>query len=297
VTTRELNIGGVKIGGNNPLVLIAGPCVIEGRDECMLAARLVKQVAVAAGIPLIFKASFDKANRTSDTSFRGNGMAEGLATLAAIKRELHLPVLTDVHDPAQCDAVAAVADVLQIPALLCRQTDLVQAAAKTGRVVNVKKGQFLAPGDMRNVVEKIRAADSEEIMVTERGTSFGYHYLVNDMRSLPAMRLLGYPVVFDATHSVQVPGGLGSKSGGERQFVAPLARAAVATGVDGIFLEVHPEPDKALSDGPNMLRILEDLPPLLKLLMQIDAIVKPQVTQEQIEESKRQAAKTLLNVK
>jgi 2-dehydro-3-deoxyphosphooctonate aldolase (KDO 8-P synthase) len=286
VQTREVNVAGVKIGGGNPLVLIAGPCVIEGADACMDTARLVKLAAAQAGIALIFKSSFDKANRTSGSSYRGPGLKDGLAVLAAIKKELNLPILTDVHEVSHCDAVAEVADVLQIPALLCRQTDLIQAAGKTGRAVNVKKGQFLAPGDMRNVVEKILATDNSEILLTERGTSFGYHYLVSDMRSLPSMRMLGYPIVFDATHSVQTPGGLGSKSGGERQFVAPLARAAVATGVDAIFLEVHPDPDKALSDGPNMLRI-EDLPALVKLLMMIDKEVKAAIEQEQIVEQKR----------
>ena len=286
VQTREVNIAGVKVGGGNPLALIAGPCAIEGAEACMDQARLVKNAAKQAGIALIFKASFDKANRTSGSSFRGPGMKEGLQILAAIKKELGLPILTDVHSPEQCDAVAEVADVLQIPALLCRQTDLIHAAGKTGKAVNVKKGQFLAPSDMRNVVEKLLATDNSDILLTERGTCFGYHYLISDMRALPSMRLLGYPVVFDATHSVQTPGGLGTKSGGERQFVAPLARAAVATGIDCIFLEVHPDPEKALSDGPNMLRV-EDLPALVTLLLNIDKEVKAAIEQENIVELRR----------
>ncbi|HYF48343.1 MAG TPA: 3-deoxy-8-phosphooctulonate synthase, partial [Planctomycetota bacterium] len=211
--TREIDVAGVKIGGGNPLFLIAGPCVIEGADVCMEHARLVKEAAESVGMPLIFKASFDKANRTSVTSFRGQGLSEGLSVLGAIKKELKLPILTDVHEPSQCDIVAEVADVLQIPAFLCRQTDLLVAAAKTGKVINVKKGQFLAPGDMRNVVEKLKSTDTDDIMLTERGTCFGYNYLINDMRALPSMRMLGYPVVYDATHSVQMPGGMGSKSG------------------------------------------------------------------------------------
>ncbi|HLX60019.1 MAG TPA: 3-deoxy-8-phosphooctulonate synthase [Planctomycetota bacterium] len=284
--TREVNVAGVKIGGGNPLALIAGPCAIEAEEACLDQARLVKDAATLAGIGVIFKASFDKANRTSGSSYRGPGMKEGLQILARIKREFHLPILTDVHEPAQCDIVAEVADVLQIPALLCRQTDLIQAAGKTGKAVNVKKGQFMAPGDMRNVVEKIRATDNEDILLTERGTSFGYHYLISDMRALPSMRMLGYPVVFDATHSVQTPGAMGNKSGGERQFVAPLARAAVAAGIDCIFIEVHPDPEKALSDGPTMLRV-EDLPALASLLLRIDKDVKAAIEQENIVEAKR----------
>ena len=291
--TREINVAGVKIGGGNPLVLIAGPCVIESAEACMDQARLVKAAAAEAGIALIFKASFDKANRTSGSSFRGPGMKEGLQILAAIKKELGLPILTDVHEIAQCDPVAEVADVLQIPALLCRQTDLILAAGKTGRAVNFKKGQFLAPVDMRNVVEKFISTDNHDIMLTERGTSFGYHELVNDMRSLPAMRALGYPVIFDATHSVQKPGGMGSKSGGERQFVPPLARAAVAAGIDGIFMEVHPDPDKALSDGPTNLH-LSDLPALAKLLLLIDKQVKAAIELEHIVEQRR-SGKTFLS--
>ncbi|MFH0939249.1 MAG: 3-deoxy-8-phosphooctulonate synthase [Planctomycetota bacterium] len=277
--TREIDVGGVKIGGGHPLVLIAGPCIIESTQSCLDAARMVKDVARSLNLPFIFKASFDKANRTSVNSFRGPGLKDGLQALSAIKKEVQVPVLTDVHDVAQCEAAAVVVDMLQIPAFLCRQTDLLVAAGKTGLPINVKKGQFLAPGDMRNVVEKIKSTNNENIVLTERGSCFGYHYLINDFRALPAMRLLGYPVVFDATHSVQTPGGMGARSGGERQYVPMLARAAVAAGLDGIFMEVHPNPDQALSDGPNMLRI-QDLPPLLRLLQKIDETVRATVEAE-----------------
>ena len=280
--TREIEVGGVKIGGGNPLVLIAGPCVIEDECLCLEAARQVKIAAQSVGMPLIFKSSFDKANRTSVKSFRGPGLERGLEILALIKKDLHVPILTDVHEIAQCEPVAKVADILQIPAFLCRQTDLLVAAGKTGRVINVKKGQFLSPGDMRNVVEKIKSTDNEEIILTERGTCFGYQYLINDMRALPAMRKFGYPVVFDATHSVQTPGGLGSRSGGERQYIPALVRAAVAVGVDGLFMEVHPNPENAPSDGPNMIRI-QELPPLLRLLQAIDEAVKKAVEAETFE--------------
>jgi 2-dehydro-3-deoxyphosphooctonate aldolase (KDO 8-P synthase) len=296
VRTREVTVGGVKIGGGNPLALIAGPCVIEGSAACLATARLVKQAADSVDMPLVFKASFDKANRTSINSFRGEGIDEGLAVLALIKKELNVPILTDVHDPAQCEKVAEVADILQIPAFLCRQTDLLIAAGRTGRAVNVKKGQFLAPGDMRNVVDKIKSTDNEDILLTERGTSFGYHCLVNDMRALPGMRMLGYPVVFDATHSVQMPGGMGTRSGGDRQYVPALARAAVAVGVDAVFIETHPDPDKALSDGPNMLRI-DELPQLLQLLQIIDREVRAAVAAEHFESRVDRAVtgKTLVN--
>jgi len=282
VRTHEIDVAGVKIGGGNPFVLIAGPCVIEDRKQCVDIARMVKAAADSAGVPLIFKASFDKANRTSAESFRGIGMKAGLQALADVKREVKVPVLTDVHETAQCEPVAEVVDVLQIPAFLCRQTDLLIAAGRTGRAVNVKKGQFLAPGDMRNVVEKIKSTDNEEIILTERGTFFGYNYLVNDMRALPAMRMLGFPVVFDATHSVSTPGGMGARSGGERQYTPTLARAAIAAGIDGLFMEVHPEPEKALSDGPNMLH-LQDLAPLLRILKRIDAEVRTMVEGEQFD--------------
>ena len=280
--TREIKVGSVNFGGNNGLVLIAGPCVIESQEACYEAAIGIKEAAARANIPFIFKSSFDKANRSSSQSFRGPGLKVGLEILAKIKKELKVPILTDVHEPDQCEAAAAVVDIIQIPAFLCRQTDLLIAAGKTGCVVNVKKGQFLAPNDMRNVIEKIRSTDNDEIMLTERGTSFGYHCLVNDMRGLPAMRRLGYPVIFDATHSVQIPGGQGTKSGGERQYVPALARAAVATGVDGVFLEAHPNPDKALSDGPNMVTI-DSLPELLILLQTLDKAVRPTIQKENVE--------------
>jgi len=271
--TRSIKIGALMIGGDGPLFLIAGPCVIESPEACLEHARLVKEAAAAAQMPLIFKASFDKANRSSSGSFRGVGLKTGLQVFKTIKQEFDLPILTDIHEPAQAEAAAEVVDILQIPAMLCRQTDLLVAAGKTGKPVNIKKGQFMAPGDMRNAIEKIKATANEDILLTERGTTFGYHNLINDMRTLPTMRLLGYPVVFDATHSVQLPGGGGTHSSGERQFVAPLARAAVGAGVDGLFLEVHPDPDHALSDGPNMLRV-QELTPLLILLKRLDAEVK-----------------------
>jgi len=263
----------VKFGGGQ-LVMIAGPCVIEGEDFTLRHARKVAEVAQKHGVAAVFKSSFDKANRTSGKSFRGPGLAEGLRILARVKQEVGLPVLTDVHQPEQCAPAAEVVDVLQIPAFLCRQTDLLIAAGQTGRSVNVKKGQFLAPRDMGNVVEKIRSAGSEDILLTERGTSFGYNNLVVDFRGLPIMRAFGYPVIFDATHSVQLPGGQGDRSGGERQYVQALARAAVAVGVDALFMEIHEDPDRTLadgrplSDGPNMLR-LDDLP---RLLVEIAAI-------------------------
>ena len=293
--TRAIDVGQVKLGGGNPLVLIAGPCVIEGEKECMATARLVKEAADSAGVPLIFKASFDKANRSSAHSFRGIGFKPGLAVLAAIRKELNVPILTDIHEPPQCEVAAEFVDVLQIPAFLCRQTDLLVAAGKTGRVVNIKKGQFLAPGDMRNAIEKVRATDNEDIVLTERGTSFGYNYLVNDMRALPAMRMLGCPVIFDATHSVQIPGGMGSRSGGERQYVPTLSRSAVAAGVDGVFMEVHPDPDSALSDGPNMLNV-KDLAAVLKVLKQIDAVVRQTVEAEEFERAAPASGATLVNV-
>jgi 2-dehydro-3-deoxyphosphooctonate aldolase (KDO 8-P synthase) len=270
---KEIHIGNVKIGGNRPLVLIAGPCVIESESLTLHAAERLMTICNGIAMPLIFKASYDKANRTSATSFRGPGMHEGLRILAKVKESLGVPVLTDVHSIEEIGPVAEVADVLQIPAFLCRQTDLIDAAARSGRVINIKKGQFLAPWDMRNVVDKALSSGNSQIILTERGASFGYNNLVSDMRSLPIMRSTGYPVVYDATHSVQLPGGLGGASGGQREFVEYLSRAAVATGVDGIFLEVHEDPENALCDGPNSIR-LSDLPPLLKKLKAIDAIIK-----------------------
>lgn len=255
------------------MVLIAGPCVIESEALTLRCAERLMTICNGLGMPLVFKASYDKANRTSVTSFRGPGLREGLRILAKVKDSLGLPVLTDVHSVEEVTPVSEVADVLQIPAFLCRQTDLIEAAARSERVVNIKKGQFLAPWDMENVVGKALSAGNSRIILTERGASFGYNNLVSDMRSLPIMRGIGYPVVFDATHSVQLPGGLGGSSGGQREFVEYLSRAAVATGIDGIFLEVHEEPEKALCDGPNSIR-LDDLPQLLKKLKAIDAIVK-----------------------
>jgi len=239
--------------GQGKLAVFAGPCVAESRDLCLQVAERLAEVCSRLGVQYVFKASFDKANRSSGTSFRGPGMKAGLAMLAAVKERFGLPVVTDVHESAQAAEVAEVADFLQIPAFLCRQTDLLTACAATGRPVNVKKGQFLAPEDMAGVIGKLRAAGCAGIMLTERGTTFGYHNLVVDMRSLAAMRSLGVPVMFDATHSVQLPGGLGNASGGQRQYVPYLARAAAAVGIDALFLEVHPDPDHALSDGPNSL--------------------------------------------
>ncbi len=252
-----IKVGPIQMGSGQPLFLIAGPCVVEGADACFELARSLKAVASQADVPFIFKASFDKANRSSVNSFRGIGFKEGLTVLRKIRDELEVPVLTDIHEPAQAELVAEFVDILQIPALLCRQTDLLIAAGKTGKVVNIKKGQFVAPGDMGHACQKVASTGNSNILLTERGTSFGYRYLVNDFRGIPTMQECGYPVVFDATHSVQMPGGLGDKSGGERQFVAVLARAAVAAGADGVFFEAHADPDKALSDGPNMLPVAE----------------------------------------
>ncbi len=271
--TREIVIGGVKIGGNRPLVLIAGPCVIESEEATLRHAERLMAICNGLSIPLVFKASYDKANRTSIGSFRGPGMKEGLRILAKVKQSLGLPVLSDIHSIEQVAPAAEVLDVLQIPAFLCRQTDLLVAAAKSGRVINVKKGQFLAPWDMKNVAGKLAASGNENITLTERGVSFGYNNLVVDMRSFPIMRSTGYPVVFDATHSVQLPGGQGESSGGQREFVEYLSRAAVATGIDGIFMEVHEDPDQALCDGPNSIP-LSELPTLLKTLKAVDAAVR-----------------------
>jgi len=271
--TKKVKIGGFEIGGGKPLVVIAGPCVIESRDSALRHAALIKQAADSAGMPLIYKSSYDKANRTSLSSFRGPGIEEGLRILAEVKREIGVPVLTDVHEKEQVDSVKQVADVLQIPTFLCRQTDFVVAVAKSGNVVNIKKGQFLAPWDVRNIVEKIVASGNQQILVTERGVSFGYNNLVSDMRSLVVLRDFGYPVVFDGTHSLQLPGGLGHASGGERRYIPALARAAVAVGIDALFMEVHEDPDRALSDGPNSLP-LKDLEGVLKQVKEIDELLK-----------------------
>lgn len=264
----EVDIGPFSVGGDRPHFMIAGPCVIESEGLVLETASAIAEIAKDLGIPYIFKASYDKANRTSISSFRGLGIAAGLKILKKVKDELGVPILTDIHEVQDVLQVAELVDVLQIPAFLCRQTDLLCAAAKSGRVVNVKKGQFLSPWDMANVVNKLQEAGTRKIFLTERGASFGYQNLVVDMRSLPVMRNLGYPVVFDATHSVQLPGGGGTCSSGQREFVAPLARAAAAVGCDGFFMEVHPRPEEALSDGPNMVRLSE----LRGLLQQLQAI-------------------------
>jgi 2-dehydro-3-deoxyphosphooctonate aldolase (KDO 8-P synthase) len=272
-TARTVTVGTVTFGAALPLALIAGPCVIESRDSVLRHAERLRDVARRAQVPYVFKASFDKANRTSGTSFRGPGMDEGLALLAEVRREIGVPVLTDVHDATQVAAVAAVVDVLQTPAFLCRQSDFIAAVAASGKPVNIKKGQFLAPDEMEHVVAKAAATGNHQILVTERGATFGYHNLVTDVRGLAVMARFGYPVVFDATHSAQLPGGAGGASGGQREFVPVLARAAVATGVAGVFMEVHEDPDRALSDGPNSLR-LADLPALLATLVALDRVVK-----------------------
>jgi 2-dehydro-3-deoxyphosphooctonate aldolase (KDO 8-P synthase) len=268
-----VQLGEIFIGGGRPLVLIAGPCVIESEQHSTdLAGRLV-DIARRARVPYIFKASFDKANRTSLSSFRGPGLDEGLRVLASIKSRYHVPILTDIHEPAQAQAAADVVDVLQIPAFLSRQTDLIVAAARTGRVVNIKKGQFLAPDDVKHAIAKVTDSGNARVIVTERGASFGYHNLVVDMRSFPMVRALGVPVVFDVTHSLQLPGGGNGVTAGQAEFIEPLASAGVAAGVDGVFLEVHEEPSRAKSDAQNALK-LDLLEPLLQRLMAIDAIVK-----------------------
>jgi len=270
---HHVSIGNRAVGNDLPLALIAGPCAIESRAHALATATELAAITEARGMVLIYKSSFDKANRTSGASFRGIGMAEGLAVLAAVRETVGCPVLTDVHEPAQCAAVAEVVDVLQIPAFLCRQTDLIVAAAATGRVLNIKKGQFLAPWDMAQVAAKAAAAGNHDILLCERGVSFGYNTLVSDMRALPVLAATGYPVVFDATHSVQQPGGRGDRSGGQREFVPVLARAAVAVGVAAVFMETHEDPDRAPSDGPNMVP-LSEMPALLDRLLAIDRVVK-----------------------
>ncbi len=268
-----VTVGDVTFGNLLPLSLIAGPCQMESRDHAMMMAGELKSIANRLGIGLVYKTSFDKANRTSLSGKRGMGLEKSLAVFEEIKAKFGLPVLTDVHDVAQCAELASVVDVLQIPAFLCRQTDLLIAAAKTGRVVNVKKGQFLAPWDMKNVLAKITENGNPNVLLTERGASFGYNTLVSDMRSLPIMAETGAPVIFDATHSVQQPGGQGASTGGDRRMVAVLARAAVAVGVAGVFIETHEDPENAPSDGPNMVP-LKDLEDLLKTLMKLDQIAK-----------------------
>ena len=262
-----------EAGNREPLFLIAGPCVVESEQLALDTAGVLKELTSSLGIPFIYKSSYDKANRSSHESFRGMGLERGLAVLEKVKKSVGVPVLTDVHEDSPLEEVAAVADILQTPAFLCRQTNFIQNVSRQGRPVNIKKGQFLAPWDMAQVVEKARAAGNEQIMVCERGASFGYNYLVSDMRALVVMRDTGCPVVFDATHSVQLPGGLGSRSGGEREFVPALARAAVAVGVAGLFIETHPDPDRAMSDGPNSWP-LDRMRALLEELKELDSVVK-----------------------
>ena len=268
-----VTVGTAKFGNTLPLAVIAGPCALESRAHALEMAAALKETIGKLGLGFVYKTSFDKANRTSAASARGLGLDKALAIFADLRDQLGVPVLTDVHEPDQCAAVAEVVDVLQIPAFLCRQTDLLIAAAKTGRAINVKKGQFLAPWDMANVVAKITGAGNPNVLVTERGASFGYNTVVSDMRALPILAKIGAPVIFDATHSVQQPGGQGTSSGGERAFVPVLARAATAVGIAGVFVETHQDPDHAPSDGPNMIA-LKELPPLLERLMQFDAIAK-----------------------
>lgn len=270
---NPVQFGSVRCGGQLPLVLIAGPCVIESEAQCLKIAEYLKNLAEELNLPLVFKASYDKANRTSVTSFRGPGLEEGLRILQRVKQDYGLPVISDVHDVSQVSAAAEVLDILQIPAFLCRQTDLLVAAGKTGKAINLKKGQFLAPGDIQHGVGKIISTDNQRILLTERGTTFGYNNLVVDMRSLVILRESGFPVVFDATHAVQLPGGAGGVSGGQRQYVSALSRAAVAVGIDALFWEVHENPEQALCDGANSLA-LAALKPVLQQLMALDHLVK-----------------------
>ena len=270
---RVVPVGGIAIGNHLPFVLIAGPCQIESHEHALEVAAALRELSDATGVPVIYKSSFDKANRTSAGAARGIGMAQGLAILADVRERTGLPVLTDVHAPEQCAPAAEAVDVLQIPAFLCRQTDLLLAAGATGRAINVKKGQFLAPWDMVNVAAKIASTGNHNILLCERGTSFGYNTLVSDFRALPIMARTGYPVVFDATHSVQQPGGQGTSSGGQREFAPVLARAALAVGVAAVFIETHPDPDRAPSDGPNMIP-LRQMPALVTRLKAFDALAK-----------------------
>jgi 2-dehydro-3-deoxyphosphooctonate aldolase (KDO 8-P synthase) len=271
--TAEIAAGSVRLGGGNELFLIAGPCVIESEIHARMMAEKVSRIAADAGVPYIFKASYDKANRSSVTSFRGPGLTEGLRILGKIKSDLKLPILTDIHEPSHAAQAAEVADILQIPAFLARQTDLLVAAGKTGRITNIKKPQFVSPADMKNAIEKVVSTGNTKIILTERGSSFGYQNLVVDFRGIPQMTKFGYPVVFDATHSVQLPGGQGHASGGQPEFIEPLARAAVAAGVDGLFLETHDNPAAALSDGANALP-LSQLAGLLARMKQLSALVR-----------------------
>ena len=273
--TREITIGNRKFGGNNPLFIIAGPCVIESEDVVFYTAEKLKEICRQVELPLVFKSSYDKANRTSLSSFRGPGIERGLQVLSDVRSRFSIPVISDVHTMEEIKPASQVLDALQIPAFLSRQTDLILAASRTGKPVNIKKGQFLAPWDIKNIIDKFTSTGNQDIFITERGTSFGYNNLVVDFRGLSIMRSFGYPLVYDVTHSLQLPGGKGSSSGGQREFAEPLARAAVAAGVDGLFIEVHPEPDRALCDGPNMISI-DTMPGLLKMVKSIYKAAFPQ---------------------
>jgi 2-dehydro-3-deoxyphosphooctonate aldolase (KDO 8-P synthase) len=272
--TREISIANTKLGGNNPLYIIAGPCVIESEDIAFYTAERLKVICSQVGLSLLFKSSYDKANRTSLSSFRGPGLEKGLQIFSDVRSRFGIPVISDVHSIDEVKPSSEVLDALQIPAFLCRQTDLILSASNTGKPVNIKKGQFLAPWDIKNIIDKFISTGNRSLFITERGTSFGYNNLVVDFRGLPIMRAFGYPVIFDVTHSLQLPGGLGSSSGGQKEFAEPLARAAVAAGVDGLFMEVHPDPDKALCDGPNMIPI-DAVPDFLRVMKQIHNAVFP----------------------
>ncbi|HBO85255.1 MAG: 3-deoxy-8-phosphooctulonate synthase [Nitrospirae bacterium GWC2_42_7] len=271
--TREILIGGAAIGGSHPLLIIAGPCVIENEDLTFHTAEKLKDICGRLGLPFVFKSSFDKANRTSVSSYRGPGIDKGLRILSDVRTKFKIPVISDIHSIEEMKPAAEVLDTIQIPAFLCRQTDLILAAAKTGKPVNVKKGQFLSPWDVKNIIEKFISTGNKNIYITERGTTFGYNNLVVDFRGFPVIRSFGYPLIFDVTHSLQLPGGQGTCSGGQREFAEPLVRAAVAAGVDGLFMEVHPEPEKALCDGPNMIR-LDEVEKMLKTVKDIDNLLK-----------------------
>jgi 2-dehydro-3-deoxyphosphooctonate aldolase (KDO 8-P synthase) len=271
--TKEVRIADKKLGGNNPLLIIAGPCVIESEDIVFFTAGKLKELCIGLGLPLLFKSSYDKANRTSLSSFRGPGLEKGLQILSDVRSKFDIPVISDVHSIEEAKYAAEVLDVLQIPAFLCRQTDLIIALSNTGKSVNIKKGQFLAPWDVKNIIEKFTSTGNQNICITERGTSFGYNNLVVDFRGFPIMRSFGYPVIFDITHSLQLPGGMGKSSDGQREFAGYLSNAAAAVGVDGLFMEVHPEPGRALCDGPNMIK-LDDVQKILKTVKAIDGLVK-----------------------
>lgn len=266
--TREINIASIKLGGNNPLLIIAGPCVIESEEIVFYTAEKLRETCRTIGLPLLFKSSYDKANRTSLSSFRGPGFEKGLRILSDVRSKFDIPIISDIHSVEEVNPAAEVLDALQIPAFLCRQTDIILYASQTGKPVNVKKGQFLAPWDIKNIIEKFTSTGNQNIFITERGSSFGYNNLVVDFRGLPIMQSFGFPVIFDITHSLQLPGGQGTCSGGQREFALPLAKAAVAVGVDGLFMEVHPEPDRALCDGPNMIK-LDDVDKILTIVKAI----------------------------